>query len=391
MATKRRKILYLAGGILIALALITQYFLGNKPEVETTTAQLGEIIQTIEDTGYVQAAESFDLQATQNARVAQVPVKIGESVKQGQPLVVLENLDLTLQREEVRSQLTQANSSANQAVVSMERTRLELEAAERDLERVQQLYEAGIATSVEAEKAQLQVDTYRQTLQEQTAQIDTIRAQAAGLEKTLQQLGNKAQQLIIKSPIDGIVLNLPVEIEQAAYPGSLLVSVGISDQLEVRAELLSDDMSAVKVGQKVLITAPVLGDKALTGEIKQIYPQAEEKQSALGVIQRRVPVIITLPQPDLLKPGYEVKAAIETLRQDDVLLLNREAVRTLANNQKEVMVVADGQVQHRIIETGINDRTQIVVQSGLVAGEQVVKDGSLVFKEGAKVQLKTAE
>ena len=64
MAMKRRKILYLAGGILIALALISQYFLGNKTEVETTTAQLGEIIQTIEDTGYVQAAESFDLQAT---------------------------------------------------------------------------------------------------------------------------------------------------------------------------------------------------------------------------------------------------------------------------------------------------------------------------------------
>jgi HlyD family secretion protein len=273
----------------------------------------------------------------------------------------------------------------------MERTRLELEAAEKDLERVQQLSEAGAATPVEVEKAQLQVDAYRQTLQEQTAQIDAIRAQAAGFEKTLQQLDNKAQQLIIKSPIDGIVLNLPVEIEQAAYPGSLLVSVGISDQLEVRAELLSDDMSAVKVGQKVLITAPVLGDKALTGEIKQIYPQAEEKQSALGVIQRRVPVIITLPQPDLLKPGYEVKAAIETLRQDNVLLLNREAVRTLANNQKEVMVVADGRIQHRIIETGINDRTQVVVTSGLAAGEPVVKDGSLVFKEGAKVRLKTAE
>ena len=370
MATKRRKILYLAGGSLIALVLITQYIFGNIPEVETTTVQIGEIIQTIEDTGYVQAADSFDLQATQNARVAQVPVKIGDSVKQGQTLVVLENLDLTLQREEVRSQLTQTNSSANKAVVSMERTRLELEAAEKDLERVQQLSEAGAATPVEVEKAQLQVDAYRQTLQEQTAQIDAIRAQAAGFEKTLQQLDNKAQQLIIKSPIDGIVLNLPVEIEQAAYPGSLLVSVGISDQLEVRAELLSDDMSAVKVGQKVLITAPVLGDKALTGEIKQIYPQAEEKQSALGVIQRRVPVIITLPQPDLLKPGYEVKAAIETLRQDNVLLLNREAVRTLANNQKEVMVVADGRIQHLIIETGINDRTQVVVTSGLAAGNR---------------------
>lgn len=391
MAAKRRKTCYLAGGILVALALITLYFLGNKPGVETTTARIGEIIQTIEDTGYVQAANSYDLQATQNARVTQVPVKIGESVKQGQSLVILENLDLTVQREEVSSQLAQANASANQAAVAMERTRLELEAAEKDLERVQALYAAGAATSVEAEKAQLQVDTGRQTLQEQTAQINTIRTQAAGLEKTLQQLNNKAQQLIIKSPINGIVLKLPVEIEQAVYPGSLLVNVGIPEQLEIRAELLSDDMSAVKVGQPVLITAPVLGGRELAGEIKQIYPQAEEKQSALGVIQRRVPVLISLPQPDLLKPGYEVKAAIETLRQDQLLLINREAVRTLANNQKEVLVVEDGRIRHRIIQTGIHDRTQISVTGGLIAGEQVVKDGSLVFKEGARVQIKTAE
>jgi len=383
---KRKKILYWAGGTLVAITLAAQLFIGNKTEVETVPVQRGEIIQTVEDTGYVQSADSYDLQATQNARVVQVPVEIGEAIKPDQPLIILENLDLAVQIGEVQSQLAQSKSSASEILVGMDRTHLELEEAQKNLERVQKLYEAGVATQVETEKARLQVETSAQSLKEQTSQIETIRTQAAGFEKSLKQLKTKEQQLIIKSPINGIVLRLPAEPEQVIYPGNLLVSIGKSDQLEIKAELLSDDMSAVKIGQKAYITAPVLGTQTLEGEIKKIYPQAEEKQSALGVIQRRVPVIITLKDMNNLKPGYEVKVAIETLQQGDLLVVSREAIRTIANNQKEVMVVVNGQIQHRAIETGIYDRKNIEITSGLETGDLVIRDGSLELKENTKVK-----
>ena len=386
MVMKRKKLLYWAGGTLVALTLAAQLFIGNKTEVETVPVQYGEIIQTVEDTGYVQSADSYDLQATQNARVVQVAVEIGEAIKPDQPLIILENLDLAVQIGEVQSQLAQSKSSASEILVGMDRTHLELEEAQKNLERVQKLYEAGVATQVETEKARLQVETSAQSLKEQTSQIETIRTQAAGFEKSLKQLKTKEQQLIIKSPIDGIVLRLPAEPEQVIYPGNLLVSIGKSDQLEIKAELLSDDMSAVKIGQKAYITAPVLGTQTLEGEIKKIYPQAEEKQSALGVIQRRVPVIITLKDMNNLKPGYEVKVAIETLQQGDLLVVSREAIRTIANNQKEVMVVVNGQIQHRAIETGIYDRKNIEITSGLETGDLVIRDGSLELKENTKVK-----
>lgn len=383
---KRRKKVYLGAGILAALALAVWAFTGGGKEVETIQAQQGGIIRTVADTGYVQPATNYDLHATQSARVVQVPVETGQLVKEGQTLVVLENLDLKVQISDVRSQLSQAKTTADGDRAAMERTQLELNDARENLARMQKLFQAGAATRVDFDKARLQVETTQQNLNEQRSRLDSALAQAAGLSQSLQQLNAKGQQLVVKSPVDGTVLSLPVKQEQVLNPGALLTSMAVAEQLEVKADILSDDLAEVKLGQKVAITAPVLGQKVLVGEVKQIYPRAEEKQSALGIIQRRVPVIIALPDPANLKPGYEVRAAIETLSRQEILVLPREAVRTTGDGQKEVMVVVNKQVHHRPVQTGISDHKNIEITGGLVAGEQVIKDGSLDLKEKSKVK-----
>jgi len=183
-----------------------------------------------------------------------------------------------------------------------------------------------------------------------------------------------------------VVLDLPVDEEQVVGPGALVASVAVPGRLEVRAEILSDDMGEVKVGQKAVITAPVLGQRTLAGEVKQIYPRAEEKRSALGVIQRRVPVIIALEDPANLKPGYEVTVAIETLKKEGVLVVPREAVRTNNEGGGEMMVVAGGRVRHRAVRTGIGDRENIEITGGLAAGDRVIRDGSLNLPENSRVK-----
>jgi HlyD family secretion protein len=179
---------------------------------------------------------------------------------------------------------------------------------------------------------------------------------------------------------------LPVKREEVVGPMTLVATVAAAGQLEVKADILSDDLGEVKIGQKAVISAPVLGQDTLTGEVKKIYPRAEEKQSALGVIQRRVPVIITLPDPGPLKPGYEVRVAIETRTRDGVLVLPREAVRTTGDGQREVSVVVKDRVEHRPVQTGLSDQVMIEITGGLEEGDVVVRDGGLELKEKTKVK-----
>jgi len=202
------------------------------------------------------------------------------------------------------------------------------------------------------------------------------------LESLSQQLG----QLEVKSPLDGMVLNLPARAEQVVTPGTLLVRVGNTKALEVKADILSDDLAEVKIGQSVVVTAPVLGSKSLSGLVKQIYPEAQEKTSALGVVQRRVPVIISLPDAANLQAGYEVRVAIATAAREKVVRVPLEAVRTDEKGYQQVMAVVDGKVKYQTVKTGISDKQYWEVKSGLKTGETLIRDGGLTLKEGARVK-----
>lgn len=383
---KKRGKIYLGAGAAAVLILAALALSGRGTEAETVQARRGDITRTVADSGYVQPATDFDLHATQSARVTQVPVETGERIVQGQTLVVLENLDLSVQISDARSQLAQAGSTAAGARASLERTRLDLNDAQENYTRTEELFQAGAVTRVELDRARLQVETLRKSLTENSSRLEAALAQAGSLSQSLEQLGAKEQQLVVKSPVDGIVLNLPVKKEQVLGPGALIATVADSGPLEVKADILSDELADIKVGQRASITAPVLGQNTLTGEVKKIYPMAGEKQSALGVIQRRVPVIISLNDPSVLKPGYEVRAAIETACRQNTLLVPREAVRTRRDSQKEVMAITAGRVRHRIVTTGLSDGNDIEIIGGLEEGDRIIRDGSLDLAENTRVK-----
>ncbi|MDD3654686.1 MAG: efflux RND transporter periplasmic adaptor subunit [Desulfotomaculaceae bacterium] len=385
---KKGKKLFLGAGLVVILvaaaAAVALQSWGTA--VETVEVTKGDITRTVVDTGYVQPVTDHELYATQTARVIRVAVKTGQAVAQGQTLVVLENLDLAVQIKETWRQISQGNAVAAAAKAARQRIELELRNAQDNFSRTQVLYQSGAVSLVEYDQAKLQVDTLSQSLAEQDSQIANSQALVGGLSQTLQQLNAKEKQLEVASPAAGTVQSLPAEVGQVLNPGSLLATVAAPDSLEIKADILSDDLSEVAEGQKVNITAPVLGDKTLTGRIVQIYPRAEEKISALGVSQRRVPVIIALEEVANLKPGFEVKVAIETVTLQNVLLVPLEALCTTAGGQKEAMVVVEGAVLRRVVTTGLSDREKVEITSGLAAGDVLVRDGSLNLADKAKVK-----
>lgn len=383
---KRSSKIYLGAGLLAILVLTAVILSTGGTEVETVGVSEGYIIRSVEDTGHVQPATDHSVYATQSARVTRVLVDTGQLVSKGQNLALLENTDLAAQISDTRSRFSQATAAVSGAEAAQARIQLELTSARDHLARVKELYETGAATLVAYEQARLQVETTGQRLDEQNSLLDSARAQTEGLTRSLGQLADRERQLVVQSPVDGTVLDLPVKQEQVLNPGALIATLAQADRLEVKADILSDDLAELEVGQRVTITAPVLGEKILTGEVSKIYPRAEEKQSALGIIQRRVPVMITLEEPANLKPGYEVRVAIETLRKQNIPILPRESVRSTKDGQREVMVVVDGRVQHRQISTGISNREYIEITGGLKTGDLVVRDGSLNLGEQAKVR-----
>ena len=112
--SRRNKIIGIGAAVVLVLVIWSLATRGN--DVETVRVQVGDIIQTVEDIGYVRATEESSLYATQAATVAQLNFEVGQPVKAGQVVMVLENRELKVQVADTESALSQAEATSRALV-----------------------------------------------------------------------------------------------------------------------------------------------------------------------------------------------------------------------------------------------------------------------------------
>jgi HlyD family secretion protein len=383
---KKRRWLY--GGIFLVVAVLAgvAVYQGGVAEMDAVKVTRSAVARTVDDTAVVQAVNESLLYAQQSGTVAAVEVELGQEVKAGQALIRLDNPDLNIQASQTESQMNQTRAGLDSASAALNRTRLQLGDARKNLERVNSLLQSGAASQSEYEQALTAVQLLENTEKELTSSQQAAQAQLKNLESTLGEVQGKKAQLIVTAATSGKILSIDVKKGEAIMPGQLLSSIGSSQHLELKAHILSDDLAEIAVGQAVDITAPVLGTKVLKGQIAQIYPKAEEKQSALGVIQRRVPVMISMEETGTLQPGFEVRIAIQTRQEPDALVVPRQSVRTVSSGGKEVFLIKNNRIVIQPVEVGLSDSAHIAIVSGLSEGDIVVKDASKDITAGGRVK-----
>ncbi len=383
-----KKKLWIFGGAAVVIILLIASTVTREQPVEVVQVELDAIRIWVEDTAYVQAKDEVVVEASQSGRIIKIAVEVGEKVTTGQELLIMENLDMQYQQDELAVQIEQLQGQLASGQIALEQYHLDLEEGQKKLQRDKELFQAGAIAKAEYEASVQKRLSLQKVVQKQEVLLQSLNRQLAQQSALYNDVEKRNQQLVIKSPQTGTILDLPAKKEQAVAAGNELVQIGAEGVLELKAELLSDDMSAVKIGQKVEITAPVLGDQVLHGKVSKIFPRAYEKTSALGVIQRRVPVLISLPENELLKPGYEVQVKIETQSKNNVVVLPRTAVRVNAQGRNEVLVVEAGRIRHVTVQTGLKNQELVEISSGLKAGQTVVRDASTNIKENTRVKIK---
>lgn len=384
---KNKKTWGIVGASVLIVLISAFYYVSSAQQVAGTKIQKGVLVNSISETGYVKTVDQYDVQAQNYGRVEKVMVATGQQVNSGTVLMELVNPDLDAEVEQAQAQLVLARGELSQAEQIMAGHQIEVSQARTGFERQKALYEAGAASKAEYEEARdrLQKAVDQAELQEQY--IGQVQSKIAIYSDLTGSLQSKRSALTIKSPIDGTVLDLPGKEGMYITPGSLLAQIGTTSQLEIQADLLSDDLGDVQVGQPVTVTATVLGSEALTGVVSEIKPRAFAKTSALGVEQRRVPVIIQLNSGSKLKPGYEVRVSIEIARRNEVLLAPRESLISSGDGRYKIMKISENRVVFQDVELGLKGREYVEITGGLKEGELIVKDGSLALEDKARVKV----
>jgi len=198
---------------------------------------------------------------------------------------------------------------------------------------------------------------------------------------------------LMTSPVDGVVLERVETNERSVPDGTVLLKIGNLDELEVEADVLSQDVVRVREGQPVEIYGPAVGTAGARGTVARIYPAGFTKVSSLGVEQQRVKVVIALASGERerlqetqdLGVGYRVRVRIFTAEKAAALVVPRSAIFRGPDGRWQVYAVRDGRARLANIDVGLMNDERVEVAGGVAEGEAVVLAPESTLIDGTRV------
>jgi HlyD family secretion protein len=253
----------------------------------TPAAKSGASLLTV--SGYIINRERIEISPRFMGMVTWIGVKKGDVVTNGQVVVLLDN-------SEYKARLAELNGKKRQAQVALEKAQIWND-------RVKQLSTENVESKQVADDARLAVEAARGTIEE-------IDGMIAGLK-------NYLDWCVIKSPINGVVLEKLVDPNELVTPQSFggtrgpstaLVAVADPKDLQVEIDLNEADVAKVYLNQKCKVSPEAYPDRVYDGFVAEKAPEANRQK---GTLQVKVQIV----NPDeYLTP--ELSAKVDFLARD---------------------------------------------------------------------------
>lgn len=245
---------------------------------DIVTAKAERFQPSVTITGTLQTSNKTAVQSTVNAQVQKVLADVGEFVKKGQPLVILDITDSKNQLAQVQADLASAQAQAQVTQKLAEKNKI--------------LFEKGFVSQLEYEKSRA----------EAIAHAQAVKAKQAQLNSAEKMFGDTT----IVAPASGVVGSRAVEVGQIVSPNQPLMEIIDPSRLEFVANIPSEAQSQVRVGQSVPFNIPNNSEQ-FVGQISRIAPQIDP-------VSRQLLVFINVDaeqQGKLLKAGMFATGKLE--------------------------------------------------------------------------------
>ena len=194
--------------------------------------------------------------------------------------------------------------------------------------------------------------------------------------------GFKYEPLKVTSDIDGIVLELPLDIGQEVLPSTIVAYVGALSGLELNAYVSEKDISKIKKGQTGVLFAPQLG-KQINGRVLMVSRMVDPLFH-----NARVKLRVDSKIEGLL-PGMFVRGDIIVGAHSGLAIPEDAVIRISGTNSTYCLVVDDKEVvRQRMISLGKREDNFVEILSGLSSGEKVIVSGYGKIRPGDKVNVK---
>src|SRR5438552_3814766 len=350
-------IVFLIGPIAAGVVIYNRWILPSRaPMVETLlvkpTINIGNPA-LLTATGYLVADRQSKITPKISGKVVKLNFDVGDKVKKGEVLAVLESTTM-------QAQLDEANASLSQA--------------EREYNRQAALWKQGVTSRALLDSADAQLKAAR-------ARVDQIRI--------------NMNDMVVRAPFDGTIATKNTEVGEVissvtlgqvsgTLPAGAICTIVDLNTLEVEADVNEGSIGQVHEGQPAEVTVDAFPGQKWQGVLRQIIPTADRAKATV-----KVKVKILNPGEHLLPEMSATVSFLQTARTNAEL---REPPRmwvpaSALVDGRLAVVDAKNRIAWKRVTTGLARENRIEITSGLREGERVVTENADRLKEGQLVRL----
>ena len=303
------------------------------PIVTVDFAHSMEVPQNKVSTANVEAENINNIAPASPNRIKRINVEVGDHVRAGQELVVLDKSNI-------------------------DQLRINLEQIEREYNRAVQLLEIGAGT--------------QQAVDQLKAQLDAAKSQ----------YDNLLENTVLRSPITGVVTAR--NYDPGDMTGSLpVLTVGqLTPVVKVMINVSENDLATLKAGQDVEVTFDAFPGETFQGKVQRIYPTVDTATRTFEVEVR-----IANGQ-ERLKPGMFARVSIDLGSRNNVVVPDRAVVKQTGSGNKYVYVLNGSTVSYKRVELGRRLDNAYELISGIEDGDTVVITGQSRLADGVRVEVR---
>ena len=311
---------------------------GDAIPVEASPVSKRTVRSYVTATSTLEALSTAQLLAETTGRVTAIYREEGDRVKKGEVLIKLED---------------------TQQKLDFEKAGIDLEVAEKDWQRAQELEKRNILSAKEFDETRLRLETSKHAKARAEYQLGLTR---------------------IVAPFSGIMTERKVQLGETVTPGKHIATVAEFDPLVVRFHVPESEIGPVQKGQAVTLEIPSESRDTLYAKIALVSPIIDQ---GTGTVK----LTAYLKNQGLkIKPGTFVRARVVAATHDSVLTIPKKALLS-EDEAYHVFVVGSDTVTKVDVKPGITDNQFAEILSGLSLGDLVITVGHGGLKSGDKVKI----
>lgn len=412
MTTSQKKWLKWALLALITISLIAAAYWYMRPKPQqpnyiTATVARGDIENSVMATGKVEAVNQVDVGAQVSGEVTHLYVKVGDVVNKGDAIAQIDpktmRNNLTTQQANLEQSVAnlvsaQAGLQTKQSALATAQSELKsklatLNQAKSQYRRLQSLMASNAISTQELEQAKTQVTTAEAALDSANQAINTAKANLAASQadivtaraniKKSQTEVNTAQQNLgytqITAPMSGTVISVTTKQGQtvnANQTAPTIVTLADLSSVRIKAKISEADVINLKAGMPVYFNVIGNPDKKFNAKLTAIEPAPEGTTAGNNNANAAVYYIgyFDVPNPQgLLRINMTAQVYIVQDKATNILTVPAAAIKTDPKIGSYVQVLQpDNTTRKQMVKTGLTNRIDTQILSGVNAGEKIV-------------------